>query len=98
MNSEVEDLFDAARRLKDPAQRRAFLDAACHNDRRLRQELEELLALQPDAQALLDPGVAGFHPEASELHRLPPALIASVALQERIGDRVGRYKLREKIG
>ena len=31
MNSEVEDLFDAARRLNDPARRRAFLDAACHD-------------------------------------------------------------------
>jgi serine/threonine protein kinase/WD40 repeat protein len=98
MNSEVEDLFDAARRLNDPARRRAFLDAACHDHPELRKELEQLLALQPHAQALLDRGVAGFHPEAADLHPLTPADIASAALTERIGDCVGRYKLREKIG
>lgn len=98
MSSEVEDLFDAARRLKNPAQREAFLDAACQNHPGLRRELEELLALQPDAQDLLDAGIARLDPEADSLPRLAPALAATVTVQEQVGDRVDRYKLREKIG
>src|SRR6516225_6411291 len=98
MNFEVEDLFDAARRLKNPAQRQAFIDAACRDNPGLRQELQELLALEPDAEVLLDPGVAALHPEASELRQIPPELVASLGMQEQVGDRVGRYKLREKIG
>jgi len=98
MNFEVEDLFDAARRLKNPAQRQAFIDAACSDNPGLRQELQELLALEPDAEVLLDPGVAALHPEASELRQIPPELVASLGMQEQVGDRVGRYKLREKIG
>jgi serine/threonine protein kinase len=98
MSFEVEDLFEAARRLKDPAQRQAFLDAACSENPELRRELEELLALQPDAEVLLDPGVANLHPEASELRQIPPELVASLGMPEQVGDRVGRYKLREKIG
>src|SRR5215471_5367515 len=98
MNSDMEDLFDAARRLKNPAQRRAFLDAACHEAPRLRQELEQLLTLEPDAEALLDPGAANLHPEASELRQLPSALLASVPVEQRVGERVGRYKLLQKLG
>ena len=97
MSLEAEDLFEAARRLRNPAQRQAFLDAACGDKPGLRHELEELLALEPDAEALLEPGVASLHPEAGELNQLPPDLVA-IALQEQVGDRVGRYKLLEKIG
>src|SRR6516164_9261837 len=98
MNFELEDLFDAARRLKNPAQRHAFLDAACSDNPGLLREIEELLALEPDAEVLLDPGVAALHPEASELRQIPPELVASLGMQEQVGDRVGQYKLREKIG
>ena len=99
MNSEMEALFDAARRLNDPAQRRAFLDAACRQNGPLRQELEELLALQTEAQALLDGGAAAaFYSETEPLPRVPAALMACSAVSERIGDRIGRYKLLEKIG
>jgi serine/threonine protein kinase/WD40 repeat protein len=98
MNFEVEDLFDAARRLKHSAQRQAFLDAVCRDNPELRRELEELLALQPDAEAILEPGVDGLHPEASELRQIPPELVASLGVPEQVGERVGRYKLREKIG
>ena len=98
MNFEVEDIFDAARRLKNPAQRQAFIDAACSDNPGLRREVEELLALESDAEVLLDPGVAALHPEASELRQIPPELVASLGMQERVGDRVGRYKLLEKIG
>jgi len=82
MNSDVEDLFDAARRLKDPSQRQAFLDAACSQDSRLRRELEELLAFEPDAKALLDGGAA---------RKQTNSLAAEAALQEWI-DILGRWK------
>src|ERR1700749_4346108 len=98
MSFETEDLFEAARRLKNPAQRQAFLDVACRDNPGLRRELEELLALEPDAEALLDPGIASLHPEAGELKQMPPDILASLSMPEQVGERVGRYKLREKIG
>ena len=42
-NPTRERLFHAAGELRDPAQRVAFLDAACGHDPRLRAEIEELL-------------------------------------------------------
>ncbi len=93
MNSEVEDLFEAARRLKTPPQRPAFLDAACCENPKIRRELEELLALESDAKSLLDGGAASLHPNASELRQFPSALLASAPVREQVGEWVGRYKL-----
>ncbi len=98
MSTEVEDLFEGARRLANPAQRQAFLDAACGENTLLRRELEELLALRSDAEVLLEAGVAGLHPEAGELRQLSSRFVATMGFPEQVGDRVGRYKLREKIG
>lgn len=38
-----ETLFDAARKLTDPVQRKAFLDAACAAKAELRRKLDNLL-------------------------------------------------------
>ncbi len=40
-----EELFDAARKLTAPAQRKAFLDAACTDDGELRRRLAGLYKL-----------------------------------------------------
>src|SRR5260221_11690489 len=98
MSLEIEDLFDAARRLKNPAQRQSFLEAACSDNPALRMEIEDLLRLEHDAEALLDAGVAGLLPEASGLRQIPTEVIASLGVPEQVGERVGRYKLRERIG
>ena len=42
-------LFEAARHLSTPEQRRAYLDRACGDDPELRQQIEALLALEAPA-------------------------------------------------
>jgi WD40 repeat protein/serine/threonine protein kinase len=83
-----EQLFEAARKLADPGQRRAFLQAACQNDPALRRRLEQLLEDQPAAD--------GFFADARAELPAPAAVIGQMT--QKPGDRIGRYKLLEKIG
>jgi eukaryotic-like serine/threonine-protein kinase len=71
--------------------RAAFLDAACGKDRELRERVEELLREEENVGAFLETpaAVAGVGPHGTEL-------IATVT--EKPGDRIGRYKLLQKIG
>src|SRR5690349_5179543 len=87
-NQQEEKLFEAADKLTDPVRRRAFLDAACANDLPMRQRIEDLLTAQADAEKFFVEG-------ASALER-PVSVV--VAATEKPGDRIGRYKLLEKIG
>ena len=89
LNSErKERLFNAARALADPKECAAFLDAACQDDPALRGELEALLAAQTKAHSYFDKGV--HDPGLTSTKQIPE--------NERPGERIGRYKLREKIG
>ena len=45
MSNDVEAIFDAARKLSNPAARKAFLDAACAEHPEWRRPIEELLGL-----------------------------------------------------
>src|SRR5436190_9231996 len=99
-----ETLFDAARKLTDPVQRQAFLDAACARNPELRRRLEVLLSAEPDADQFFEEGAVALsvpgdtaEPAPQEGHAggtvrvtLPP--------EEQPGTRIGHYKLREKIG
>src|SRR6266496_2774212 len=72
-------------------QRQPLLDAACGNDRSLRQRLEALLAAheQPD----------GALPTQAETAQ--PTIEAEFADEppdEAVGQTIGRYKLLEKVG
>src|SRR5581483_1879073 len=78
-------IFLAALEIDDPGNRAAHLDRACGGDAALRRQVEELL--QAHAQA------GGFLPDkpAQGPSGAPAAL-------EGVGDRIGRYKLLQKIG
>lgn len=86
-----ESLFAAALAIPNSAQRAAFLDHACAGQPALRREIEELLAA---------------HVADNPLDRPPPDLIKTGAyepgdqpgLAVAVGDRIGRYKLLERIG
>lgn len=89
------ELFLAALDKTDPAERRAFLDAACHGDGVLRKRLEDLLREQGELgtflqQAALAQTPVGGGPSGGT------AFLASIT--ERIGDRIGRYRLLQQIG
>ena len=86
-----EETLFAAALAKPPAERAAFLDGACHGDAALRARLEALLAEheQPDE---LTPAVG----PSGTLKIGHTTVLAAVT--EQAGDRIGRYKLLEKIG
>src|SRR4030095_2577368 len=95
-----EALFEAAQKLADTLQRNAFLDAACARDPSLRRRLDELFAAQRDAEQFFQAGLEGLGPTrvpATVSHSLgQTALAANVT--ETPGDRIGRYKILQKIG
>ena len=93
-------IFADAMEIDVPQHRAAFLDRACGTDAALRRDIEELIKAQAlvgrflpdqpgtsDAQAVLMDGVA---PPAAGLHQ--------IAITEKPGDLIGRYKLLQKIG
>src|SRR5262245_1619020 len=93
-----ETLFDAARKLSDPKERAAYLEAACAGDADLRRRLEELLAAQAQADAFFNQSGARPPPSAGcDVRDAAPGGGARVPT-EQPGDRIGRYKLLEKIG
>jgi WD40 repeat protein/serine/threonine protein kinase len=83
-----ETLFAAALEKPPGADRRAFLDAACGDDLRLRERVEKLLAVDEESRGILDQGLSdeltgAFAPDG------PDAGIGTV---------IGSYKLVEVIG
>src|SRR4051812_3810787 len=87
------DIFIAALQKEDPAQRRAYLDAACARQPQLRQQLEHLLRLHEGAGSFLEnpaaeAAVTGAFSAVSEPAASPAAP----------GAVIGPYKLIEQIG
>jgi len=78
----LREIFADAAEIADPSARAAFLDVVCKDDRPLRQKLERLLNA--------DAGAGNFLRNPSDT---TTALIA-----EKPGDRIGRYRLLERIG
>jgi hypothetical protein len=92
-------VFSAARRL--PAgQREDYLEQACAGDAGLRQRVKDLLRANENAGNFLRELAPEAH-EASEA-AVPPSpgatLRKAIAGLEKPGDRIGRYKLLQKIG
>ena len=87
ISGEEERIFDGARRLKDPAQRRIYLEASCGGDPELRERIESLLGSESEADEFFNEGTAAI---------AQSTLLLSAAQQA--GDRVGRYRLLQQIG
>ena len=83
-----EEVFEAALHLS-PDERGAYLDKACHGNADLRRRVEVLLAAFDRA--------GGFLKEPA-LPKPLPGNAPTVPLAEKPGDKIGRYKLLEKIG
>ncbi len=83
---------------KPPAERAAFLDAACGGDPELRRRVEDLLREREELGGFLETPALS---EAALLSRaaLGPGDTAIVAtVTEKPGDHIGPYKLLQKIG
>src|SRR5689334_5639847 len=86
-------VFSAARRL--PAgERAAYLAEACDDDEALRQRVEELLRASEAAGGFLQDPAPGAERSAD----MSGTLQIAAAHGEKVGDRIGRYKLVQQIG
>src|SRR5213596_3043646 len=99
-----ETLFDAARKLTDPVQRKAFLDAACADNPELRRRLDILLSAEPHADKFFEEGSVSLSAPSDPAAPVPQESRASGTVrvtlpsEEPPGARIGHYKLREKLG
>jgi serine/threonine protein kinase len=80
-------VFDAAAELSNAADRAAYLDAACGEDRQFRAEVEELLEHDQAASGFLSKGA-----------QATPDAVGEPPVREGPGTVVGPYKLLEQIG
>ena len=106
----IDSLLAAAAELSDPASRASYLDQACGDDAALRREVESLLAAHDEAGTFLQQPVPGAPlvlrpsggtvgvPLSKEASPELPEGGTPNPLAEEAGDRIGRYKLLEKIG
>jgi serine/threonine protein kinase len=69
-------------------QRGPYLEQACAGDPELRQLVQAMLQAHEQGAVLLDRGVA----------LRSQSVVASFSLSEKLGDRIGRYKLLQQIG
>ena len=75
-------IFDEAAEIESPVERQAYLAQACGADAGLRAKVEKLLRSEASAGGFL----------------ADPKRETSASIIEKEGDRIGRYKLLEKIG
>jgi eukaryotic-like serine/threonine-protein kinase len=98
----VRNLFAEALEITDPGQRAAFLDRACGTDASLRSEIEELLRAEADMGKFLpdQPAATASRSLLQELAEAadPFGAIPGAPITEKLGERIGRYELLEKIG
>src|SRR5258708_6174947 len=87
-------LFAAALE-RPPSERAAFLDGACHGDAPLRQRLEALLTANDATDAIPEPEER--KPGGPPLNTIKLDL-ADELPAESIGQKIGRYKILEKVG
>ncbi len=99
-----EEVFDAARRLTDEAERRAYLARAFADNPGLRARLERLLTVQASAEKMFSRCAPAVRPDADGLASLlanasaADAAGASLPADEQLGTRIGHYTLLQKIG
>src|SRR5437870_1140749 len=99
-----ETLFEAARKLTEAVQRKAFLDAACADNPELRRRLLVLLSAEPGADKFFEesgaslnaPGDAAESP--AEKAEQGDTVRVTLPPEEQPGAHSGHYKLREKLG
>jgi serine/threonine protein kinase len=97
--SREEELFDAARKLDDSAQREEFLEQACDGDSKLRQKVETLLSVHRDAEELFTECISALRFSADHLESPGPGRDLALGLEEaQPGARIGHYKILQKIG
>src|SRR5262245_53839796 len=89
-NTSEAAIFEPALNCATLQERAAYLDRTCAGVPELRERIEELLAAHEQAAGFLENPQAGAARPTVRLN-LPPE-------EEEPGERIGRYKLLQKIG
>src|SRR5687767_4000566 len=95
------ELFIEAMDKTAPAERRAYLDAACGDDSALRCRIELLLKRFAQLDTFLEKPVVSIsaaNRDALSGAGEPGNATERASPTEQAGDRIGRYKLLDKIG
>jgi hypothetical protein len=93
-----------AANVRDPALRAQFLEQACAGDPQLRATVEDLLLAHGDAEKFFAEGRAAVNAPALDAQAAASIQQATAEIRlddltdERIGSRIGRYTLLQKIG
>ncbi|HEV2695230.1 MAG TPA: protein kinase [Verrucomicrobiae bacterium] len=90
-------VFFAAISLADPARREAFLEDACSQDPSLRDLVAKRLSVHGDAESFFAKARSAL-PLLSEDFPAVPNDFNQTKVDERIGTRIGLYKVLQKIG
>nr|UXE44112.1 serine/threonine-protein kinase PknD [uncultured bacterium] len=92
-NPSLEEVFAEALRFRTREDRAAYLGHACGGDEHLRRRVEALLNAHDNAERLLD--------QPPETASAATMVISTAAIRpegEKLGQRIGRYKLLQQIG
>ncbi|MGC3958519.1 MAG: serine/threonine-protein kinase [Verrucomicrobiota bacterium] len=93
-----QSLFLAALEIPDSRERMKFLDQACDGDAPLREQIASLLAAHARSDRLFSPSVSDY--VTHTLDSLTTTALAELepASLEKIGSRVGRYRILQPLG
>jgi serine/threonine protein kinase len=92
-----QSLFLAALEFTDADERERFLDQACLGETQLRAQLTKLLAVHNRTDKLFSPGVSSFVSQAID-SLTATALDTRTEDAEKIGTRMGRYRILQPLG
>ncbi len=97
---QIDAIFFTALNLADEVQQRAFLDRACAGDSALRTAVERLLSEHAASEDFFAESSASLRLSGEDFRdAVRESVIAEcAAVDEKIGSRIGRYKLVERIG
>jgi len=89
----VRTVFLQALEIQDAQQQEAFLVSACKSNSALRAQVEELLQANVAGARFLR-----AEPRSGGRESNPPDVLWTIPAVEKPGDRIGRYRLLERIG
>jgi serine/threonine protein kinase len=100
LKQQIEAIFYTASKLDDAAQRAFFLDQACDGDGELRAAVDRLIAAAGNLESVFENPSSLFEVSVEDIQEAARENVfqESCLAEERIGGRIGRYRLLERIG
>jgi hypothetical protein len=97
---QVEPIFYAALNIADPRQRELFLEQACAGDADLRTKAEAMLSAHQESEHFFELGFSALELSAKEFQdaAADEFFDGENLPDEEVGTRIGRYRLRQKLG